>query len=122
VPPRTVYVDQLRTGTCLVVVKLGDSVLKVPVVPCGQAHDAEVVGTTRLTGRWHGETALEKLADATCTRLFRGYVGIDPDSSGHGYGWIGPTADSWAHGDRLLVCLVEDDTADLTGSLKGVQA
>ncbi|HYJ74885.1 MAG TPA: septum formation family protein [Kineosporiaceae bacterium] len=122
VPPRKLYVDQLRTGTCLVVGLLGDSVLKVPVVPCRQSHDAEVVGVTQLPGRWHGEAALEKLADRTCARLFRSYVGVDVDSSHHGYGWFGPTADSWKHGDRLVVCMAEEDGAHLTGSVKGTSA
>lgn len=122
VPPRKLYVDQLRTGNCLVVGRLGDSVLKVPVVPCRQSHDAEVVGVTQLPGRRHGEAALEKLADRTCARLFRSYVGVDVDSSDHGYGWFGPTADSWKHGDRLVVCMAEEDGAHLTGSVKGTSA
>lgn len=121
VPARKLYVDELRGGDCLVVAKLGDSVLKVPVVPCRRTHDAEVVGITRVPGRWHGQAALEKLANSACAKLFRGYVGIDLDSSDHGVGWFGPTADSWSHGDRLLVCFAGDDGAAMTGSLRGVQ-
>ena len=115
------YVDDLRTGDCLLVSKLPDSVLKVPVVPCRQAHDAEVVGVTQLPGSWHGEAALTKLADDACARLFQRYVGIDLDSSEHATGWFGPTADSWAHGDRFLVCYAGDGDATTTGSLKGAK-
>jgi len=119
VPARQRYVDDLRTGNCLLTSKLGDRVSKVPVVPCRQAHDAEVVGVTQLTGRWRGEAAMTRQADDTCARLFRRYVGVDVDSSEHGWGWLGPTPASWRQGDRLLVCYVEDEAGTLKGSVKG---
>ena len=119
VPARKKYVDELRTGNCLVVAKLGDSVLKVPVVPCRQAHDAEVVGVARLPGRWHGKAALDDVSDSTCSKLFRRYVGVDVDSSDHGLGWFGPTPESWKDGDRLVVCYSDEGGITVTGSVKG---
>jgi hypothetical protein len=114
-------VDDLRTGNCLLTSKLGDRVVRVPVVPCRQAHDAEVVGVTRMSGRWRGEAAMSRQADDTCARLFRRYVGVDVDSSVHGWGWLGPTPDSWRQGDRLLVCYVEDDPGTLKESVRGTR-
>jgi hypothetical protein len=119
VPARKLYVDALRTGNCLVTSKLGKSVLKVPVVPCRQAHDAEVIGVTQLPGRWHGEAALNRLSDQTCSRIFRKYVGVDIDSSDYGMGWFSPTASSWRDGDRLLVCYADSGGSTMTGTVKG---
>jgi hypothetical protein len=121
VPARKVYVDELRAGNCMITSKLGQSVLKVPVVPCRQTHDAEVVGVTDLPGRWHGEDYLSRLGDATCARLFRRYVGIAEESSDHSVSWFGPTADSWAGGDRSVVCFASDGGIAMTGSVKGAR-
>ena len=122
VPARKKYVEDLRTGDCMLVSKLGDSVFKIPVVPCRQAHDAEVVGIAHLAGTWHGETALEKLGNTTCDRLFERYVGVPADASDHGSSWFGPTADSWRQGDRLIVCYADDGGATRTGSVKGTDS
>jgi hypothetical protein len=119
VPVRRKYVEDLRTGDCLLINKLGDSVFKVPVVPCRQAHDAEVVGVAQLRGRWQGKAALTALGDKTCGRLFERYVGVPEDVSDHGLGWLGPTEDSWRQGDRLLVCYADEGGAVRTGSVKG---
>ena len=102
----------------MLVSKLGDSVFKIPVVPCRQAHDAEVVGVARLAGRWHGEAALEKLGNET-------WMGSSSARSGPRgrvrprQQWFGPTADSWRQGDRLIVCYADDGGATRTGSVKG---
>ena len=120
-PARKVYVDDLRARDCMITSRLGDSVLKVPVVPCRQTHDAEVVGVAQLPGRWHGEAYLSRLGDQTCAKVFQRYVGIAADSSEHEVGWFGPTADSWTQGDRLIVCFATDGGAAMTGSLKGAR-
>jgi putative regulator of septum formation len=73
----------------------------------------------QLPGRWRGEAALNRVGDSTCEGMFRRYVGVDLDSSSHGYSWFGPTKDSWAQGDRLVVCMASDGGSPMTGSVKG---
>ena len=103
----------------MLISKLGHSVLKFPVVPCRQAHDAEVVGIAELPGRWHGEAALERLGNKTCDQLFQRYVGVPADVSDHGSGWFGPTAESWRQGSRRVICYADDGGATRTESIRG---
>ena len=116
---RQLYTDELRTGQCLLVGTLGETVLEVPVVPCTQRHDAEVVGVRQMPGSWQGLDALDALSDQLCSRIFRRYVGEDADSSDYDMGWFSPSEETWQDGDRRLVCYAESDTATLTGSVKG---
>lgn len=112
------------TGSCLTGITPGaDLVARAPVVvDCSTPHDAEVVGTFRLTqtGDFPGASALRTEAQAQCPVLFAAYVGIEFGASRLDILPLVPTDASWRTGDRGVACLaVTTDGSRRTGSVKG---
>ena len=88
---------------------------------CTTAHDVEVIGTpVNPASTYPGGPALDAFANAACTNAFKAYVGKPFDATADGMLVFTPTSDSWAQGDRTVVCLaVASEGQKLTGSLKG---
>ena len=96
---------------------------EVAAIPCDQPHDNEVflLKNTELPGKdFPGEEALEAEADKVCLAAFEAYVGKKYDESIYDYGHLTPTAETWAEGDRELVCIVYHGQLEpLTKPVKG---
>lgn len=90
------------------------------LVPCERRHDSEVIHRIELTGdRFPGDRAIDRRARACTGKPFQEYVGIayrESRLTGH---YFYPTRESWRDGDRTIVCLVNDPTVRLKGSVKG---
>jgi hypothetical protein len=93
----------------------------VDVVPCSQPHDEEVFAIVPLGGQQlPAEAELQRLAEPACTAQFRTYVGVASDASQLDFDWWTPTKESWASGDRTVLCVLENaDTSRLVGSMRG---
>lgn len=112
------------TGTCLNGITPGaDLVAHAPTrADCGAPHDAEVIGTFRITpaASFPGETGLFNASASQCPPLFAAYVGIDFTASKLDMVPVVPTQSSWTTGDNELACVaVAADGSKLTGSVKG---
>ena len=109
--PRSATPRQLQTGHCIEELPADGDVSRVTVVPCGDPHEAEVVGSLRLPGvQWPGQTAVERDAVEACD--------MDTAQQDAGFrpvAWS-PSEVGWGQGDRRALCLawLEDGTA--TGS------
>lgn len=113
-------------GTCVDLD--GGSGARVTTMPCEGPHDAELyavvaVGDRELAGgpddAYPGSEAVVAEAEAVCGNRFADYVGRPDGESSLDVVFLVPTAVTWELGDRTLVCLVEDPSAALIGSVAG---
>ncbi len=121
--PATTDVFALAVGDCLSSLPVGGGpVSEAPTVPCAEPHSYEVYFTYDLPDTpFPGQTAVTAIADAQCLTSFTTFAGIDYPSSVLVYSYLYPTEQSWAAGDREVVCMVNDPTTPTTtGSLAGV--
>jgi hypothetical protein len=116
----------IKVGQCLNDAKASGEVSSVPVVDCKKPHDTEAFKSIKLTEETYpGDTAMADRAESECNDAFESFVGIAvSDSPSIVDAWYLPTSDSWAGGDREILCLVGSVDADgkpvkTTGSLKG---
>jgi len=96
----------------------------VEVVPCASPHHNEVIAVLDITDSpYPGDAEMARIAESRCRAAFAGYVGVAYDDSPLALGWLAPSADSWAVGDRQVICFVFDQSGDRTsGSVRGVSA
>jgi Septum formation len=116
----------IKVGQCLNNAAASGEVSSVPVVDCKKPHDTEAFKSIRLTeDTYPGDSAMADRAQSECDNAFESFVGIAAaDSPSIVDAWYLPTSDSWAGGDREILCLVGSVDADgkpvkTTGSLKG---
>jgi hypothetical protein len=130
----TLGVERLQVGDC---VDLGEAagqesglVEAFEAVPCGTPHEGEVylVNKTFFTGdddAFPGDDAIADQGDAECGPAFEEFIDEQYESTTKDFATISPTEDTWAVGDRSLLCLAYQPTADgkgaekVTGTLKG---
>jgi Septum formation len=108
-----------RVGDCL---NLDESTSDEadPRVPCEQEHDGEVYAVHQLPdGEFPGDDAAATSADELCVGSFPQFVGMAYEDSALDFTWGVPTAETWAGGDREVVCVVVDPDKKVTGSLRG---
>ncbi|MGF7234808.1 MAG: septum formation family protein [Frankia sp.] len=115
--PITKDVDDLAVGDCLRD-PVPDGVETVTVVPCASAHAEEVFGRTSLAGTRFVD--VNRNAARACSTLFGPYVGVPYADSNLDGSDIQPSHDSWASGDRGVVCLLGNaDGSALSRSMRG---
>jgi len=112
----------LDVGTCFDDPGSYVEVADVPVVDCSRPHDNEVFANQDLTGAdFPGTDQVINRANAICYGNFSSYIGIAYESSVYEIGTLYPTEESWAAGDREVICFVYDmDMAKITGSVNGI--
>ncbi|MEO8529349.1 MAG: septum formation family protein [Pseudolysinimonas sp.] len=111
----------LTVGDCLDDASVGDQVTSVPIVACSQEHDSEVFATSQVTdSAFPGSPTLDSDLRAFCSGdVFTQFVGVAyTDSALETRGYY-PTVESWASGDRELLCTIYDPSGRTTGSLAG---
>ncbi|MEO6124978.1 MAG: septum formation family protein [Ilumatobacteraceae bacterium] len=99
-------------------------VSSVGAVPCDAPHDNEIfalVVASSSSGAFPGDELIFSDNVGACEAGFARYVGIEYSESFLGMGpLLVPSAQTWATGDREVVCGVFTiDGAKLTGSVKG---
>ncbi|MFI2488188.1 septum formation family protein [Promicromonospora kroppenstedtii] len=119
-------IPDLQVGDCIdTAATSGQTTLyRIPVVPCTTAHGGEIYAETTAEdslakdGEAPTQQALWDAADAFCYPQFTKYVGLQWARSELLYWPIAPSEESWAEGDRRILCVVESEQP-VTGSLKG---
>jgi hypothetical protein len=111
----------LDIGTCFDDPASFAEVTDVPVVACADPHDNEVIALLALSEpAFPGEEVVNARAEEGCIAAFEPYVGIAYAESIYDVGWFVPSADSWAIGDREVICFAFDLTgAETVGSISG---
>ena len=111
----------LPVGTCFDDQPDGQ-ISSVPEVDCAEPHDNEVFALIDYTETedFPGPEAMHDLARGLCIDEFAEYVGVAYEASVLEVFPITPTADSWAGGDREIICnLFNADFSKLTGTMEG---
>ncbi|WP_285101238.1 septum formation family protein [Promicromonospora sp. MEB111] len=119
-------IPDLQVGDCIdTSATSGQTTLyRIPVVPCTTAHGGEIYAETTAAdslaenGATPTQQALWDAADAYCYPEFTRYVGLRWAKSELLYWPIAPSEESWAEGDRRILCVVESEQP-VTGSLEG---
>jgi uncharacterized protein YceK len=111
----------LTVGDCLDDATVGDEVTSVPIVACDKAHDSEVFATSQVSASdFPGSATLDSDLRTFCGGdAFTQFIGVTySDSTLETRGYY-PTVESWASGDRELLCTIYDPAGRVTGSLAG---
>ena len=95
-----------------------EEVTDLAAVPCAEPHDNEVYFLFDLPG---GEfpSDVDQLADDGCFAQFQTFVGAPYETSVFGYFPIQPTVQTWAEGDREVICSIFEPEVQSTGTLAG---
>lgn len=117
-------VFRMRPGDCFDDPSPGRQLRQVDVTPCAQPHDNEVFGTVEHPAAgdvgFPGHDAIVAHAEQACPAPFAEYVGLAYDQSRFSLFPIVPSAESWAKGDRQIICALYDNEAGkITGSVRG---
>lgn len=109
----------IKVGDCLNEPE-GTTFSEVLSVPCGEPHDLEAFASITLPeGDFPGRPAISDKSEEFCDPKFFEFVGIAFQDSSLTSAPFTPTAESWKGGDREIVCLVGQEKAKTTGTLKG---
>jgi hypothetical protein len=120
-------VFSIKVGDCLNDSAAEGEISTVPVVDCDEPHDSEIYASAIMDdGDYPGEEATIQFADDACLDEFEDFVGISYDESIYGYATLYPTPESWAGGDREVLCRIAlgDENGDIVkieGSLEDAQ-
>jgi hypothetical protein len=99
-------------------------VSSVPIVDCSEPHDNEVYAAVYFEdGDFPGAAEVDEFAGNACYDAYEDFVGIAYEDSLLNFGTFYPSAQSWAAGDREVLCLISAFNDDgsikkVTGSLK----
>lgn len=115
-------VFSVEVGDCLNDADVSGEVQTVPIVDCAEPHDSEAYHSHLLPdGDYPGEQAISDAASDACLDEFETFVGLHYDDSMLDATYYSPTTESWANGDREILCIVYDPAGQMTGSLAGAQ-
>jgi len=123
-PGSETSVFRIRPGDCFNDPPAERQLDQVDVVRCDQPHDNEVFAAIEHPAApeepFPGRDALVGYAEQGCPEPFADYVGATYDQSRFSLFPIVPSADTWAKGDRQIICALYDHRAGkLTGSVRG---
>ena len=109
----------LEGGQCILV-PINSQVNSVATTDCTEEHTGEVYSISPVDGEYlPSRDELEELVDDACYSTFEAYVGSSPEDTSLDYTAMSPTADTWAKGDRTIVCIaVPTETDTLSRSVK----
>jgi putative regulator of septum formation len=109
----------IDVGDCLLDADLEGTITEVPTIDCASPHDSEAYASIIMDdGDFPGEEAVDAQAVADCTTEFNFFVGVDYQESELDFAYYYPTEESWAQGDREILCLIVDPSGQVTGSLR----
>lgn len=111
----------LGVGDCLNGGEAQGEITTVPTVPCSEPHDSEVYAAFALNGTsYPGEETVTGEAEVLCLPAFEEFVGEPYLESRLDFAYYYPTEESWASGDREVLCVIYDPEGMATGSLRGI--
>ena len=127
-PGRELAVIELIPGMCIedagaFTGQEVNEITQTRAVPCRLPHEAEAYARLELPAgpdaAFPGVGRLRTVAQETCRDRFRGFVGVPWTASELEIAALWPSPESWADGDRLVVCAVfRLDGDPLTGSAR----
>jgi hypothetical protein len=122
--PDGVSVFDLEAGMCIDGVRDAEGrVDQLAVVACDRAHDGEVFNVFDLDGdadaAFPGPVEVDELAAVECEARFEDYIGLPFQESRFQATYIAPSGETWADGDREVVCFAYVARGELRRSIEG---
>jgi hypothetical protein len=118
----TTSVFELKKGDCFNEPS-EDVVSDVPSVPCAEPHDYEIFGVVDHPAgsgeAYPGTADIEAVVNTECAALFEPFVGTPYTDSALFIYYLAPGEDSWADGDREILCALFKSEEKLEGSMQG---
>ncbi|MDP9027100.1 MAG: septum formation family protein [Actinomycetota bacterium] len=112
----------IKVGDCLNDASSTGTVTTAPIVPCKEPHDSEAYKSVQMSGgAFPGPDAVTSQANEACAKAFPTFIGVAYDDSNLSISYYFPTKDSWANGDREILCTVYDDGVKTVGTLKNAK-
>lgn len=113
-------VTDLSVGDCILTPGDVDEFGEIAAVPCREPHDFEVFFNLRMgDGVFPTEDQFFEAVELSCLPAFETYTGVAYEESPNLYLDVFlPTETSWGQGDRIVNCLIYDETEQLTGSVR----
>ena len=109
----------IAVGDCLNDGGVEGEVSSVKKIDCSEPHDSEAFASIIMDdGDFPGDTAVADQSVADCTTEFDAFVGLDYQSSQLDFAYFYPTEESWANGDREILCTIVDPAGKITGTLR----
>jgi hypothetical protein len=111
----------LQVGDCVNNLQNSTDVRSLPGVPCAQPHQGEVFAVFDLPGgsTYPGRPAVREQVQAECNSRLETYSPSAQSDTSIGLFSLYPQQESWAQGDRGVVCIATAETGTVTGSIKG---
>jgi hypothetical protein len=109
----TTPLTTVQAGDCFDEVD-GDS---VDILDCGSAHGYEVFASLLVADGDYSQATIGTEAEARCRDAFGTFVGLEYDASALGLRYVAPSRQTWAQGDREVLCVVFDPDGPTTGTL-----
>jgi hypothetical protein len=103
-----------EVGTCF------DETEGFPEAKCDEAHDAEVFVRIDHPDQvaYPGEGAIKEWAEPLCYGQFEPYTGVPYEESLLDFGYLYPTQQGWAAGDREVLCYLFDPSGVLSAPIR----
>jgi hypothetical protein len=116
--PGSISLTSLKAGDCIEQLPSGVTT-SVDAVPCSKPHHAEVFAVFNLTASTYpGEEAVDTSSNTGCDSRLKTYSASAAADDAITVYYFAPTRQSWATGDRSVICIASDDTHLRTGSIK----
>lgn len=113
-----VFAEDLRIGDCIKEPPQDDSVFRISVVPCAEAHEGEVYAAIDVAGsEYPGVDELTAKANDDCFEELETYAPAAYENESVEVFFLYPTDQSWRVGDRAITCIATTD-GSRTGSIK----
>ena len=111
----------LQVGDCVNNLQNSTDVRSLPGVPCAQPHQGEVFAVFDLPGgsTYPGRPAVREQVQAECNARLETYSPSAQTNTSIGLFSLYPQQESWAQGDRGVVCIATAENGTVTGSIKG---
>jgi hypothetical protein len=115
-----VNVFDLRVGDCLDGFADDTEISTVRAMQCSEEHTDEIMAAIDLSAEdeFPGAETVQERAEEDCHEQFERFVGVPWDESQLDFGFLAPTEQSWADGDREILCTVGDPNQAVTGTLR----
>jgi hypothetical protein len=118
-----VDVFDLQVGDCLADFQDATALSRVTASPCSEPHSDEIYASGAITDEdeFPGAEAIQSAAEDICIAEYAEFVGLPYEDSVLDIGYLTPTEESWATGDREVLCTIFDPAEEVTGSLRGAE-
>lgn len=120
-PGTTQDIFDIAVGDCEAEAAEGAEVSVTKTIDCAEPHDTEIYASIMLDdGDFPGDDVITAEMTEGCVTEFESFIGFSYDASIYDYSAYTPSSETWAAGDREILCVVYTlDGTQVSGTLSG---